>query len=445
MLGDDKMFQYLTLQYSFKANKDELVLLKHLTHTAKNVYNNSVYLIKNEYLSTGRLPVYKNIEAKLLNNDFKSLHITTAYELYSRAFNAFKLILKENRYNDKKKSLPGFLPKNAYTTIVIKDVKFNQDKLIMMVPINKGELLKGKIDEDLKKFIASLDNDYLTLAMPSFFKDKSKRPIHLKIHPSKDGRLYTFSILYAIDKPKLKVDNGRVLAMDLGVNNLASCVDTGYNAFIIDGRYLKSILHLYNKRIANLQKKLPLSEKGRPVGTSKLIERMFKNRKNKITDYLNRSVAEIINYAIANNITTIVIGWNKGLTNAGVKSSIESTQRLISRLNQSFMGIPFEQLREKIKTRCMLNGIRYEEINESYTSAKSFYDNDDLNNPYERPSGKRIARGLYEAADGKIINADINAAFNILRKYLNSVKRGFEAPNRIITPYRVYIYRNNNI
>ena len=31
-------------------------------------------------------------------------------------------------------------------------------------------------------------------------------------------------------------------------------------------------------------------------------------------------------------------------------------------------------------------------------------------------SGKRIHRGLYQFADGRIANADVNGAYNILRK-----------------------------
>jgi len=59
---------------------------------------------------------------------------------------------------------------------------------------------------------------------------------------------------------------------------------------------------------------------------------------------------------------------------------------------------------------------------ESYTSQASFLDRDEL--PVYDPkredkpafSGKRIKRGLYHASDGRLINADINGASNIIRK-----------------------------
>jgi transposase len=59
---------------------------------------------------------------------------------------------------------------------------------------------------------------------------------------------------------------------------------------------------------------------------------------------------------------------------------------------------------------------------ESYTSKASFLDCDPL--PIRRPddetrytfSGERVKRGLYRASDGQSINADVNGAYNIIRK-----------------------------
>ena len=66
-------------------------------------------------------------------------------------------------------------------------------------------------------------------------------------------------------------------------------------------------------------------------------------------------------------------------------------------------------------------------MEESYTSKASFLDLDEL--PVFDPdreasqegekhtfSGKRIKRGLYRASSGSCINADVNGAYNIIRK-----------------------------
>ncbi len=67
-------------------------------------------------------------------------------------------------------------------------------------------------------------------------------------------------------------------------------------------------------------------------------------------------------------------------------------------------------------------GIAVKLTEESYTSKASFLDRDPL--PVRKPndetkhafSGKRLKRGLYQASDGRLINADINGALNIIRK-----------------------------
>src|SRR5262245_6274858 len=68
-----------------------------------------------------------------------------------------------------------------------------------------------------------------------------------------------------------------------------------------------------------------------------------------------------------------------------------------------------------------LVGIRVLVTEESYTSQASFLDGDPL--PVYDPaqptpvfSGRRVNRGLYRASDGRRLNADVNGAYNILRK-----------------------------
>jgi transposase len=90
--------------------------------------------------------------------------------------------------------------------------------------------------------------------------------------------------------------------------------------------------------------------------------------------------------------------------------------------NQNFVNIPFGKLKKKVKYLCELNGITFVEQEESYTSKASFWDKDEI--PVYTPgdetkyafSGKRIKRGLYRCANGRLINADLNGALNILRK-----------------------------
>ena len=87
------------------------------------------------------------------------------------------------------------------------------------------------------------------------------------------------------------------------------------------------------------------------------------------------------------------------------------------------MQIPYETLIGYLKYKCEMNGIKLIGTEESYTSkcdalAKETIEKHDV---YQ---GKRIRRGLYQSSVGKLINADVNGALNIMRKVFDdSAKR----------------------
>ena len=90
-----------------------------------------------------------------------------------------------------------------------------------------------------------------------------------------------------------------------------------------------------------------------------------------------------------------------------------------------FTSIAFKKFKEKLwNTECKKHDITLILQEESYTSKSSFLDDDIL--PVYDPSleekpkyefkGRREHRGLYITQDGKYINADVNAAANIIKK-----------------------------
>ena len=89
--------------------------------------------------------------------------------------------------------------------------------------------------------------------------------------------------------------------------------------------------------------------------------------------------------------------------------------------NQQFVQIPTGRLKGRIQQLCEEYGIQFIETEEAYTSKGSFLDGDSLPRHGEKPSqwkasGKRVRRGMYKSANGSLINADCNAAANIIRK-----------------------------
>ena len=92
------------------------------------------------------------------------------------------------------------------------------------------------------------------------------------------------------------------------------------------------------------------------------------------------------------------------------------------RNNQHFVNVPHARFIAMLTYKAELVGIWVIVTEESYTSKASFLDADRLPvydaQCHEPPvfSGKRVKRGLYRAADERHINADVNGAYNIIRK-----------------------------
>ena len=203
-----------------------------------------------------------------------------------------------------------------------------------------------------------------------------------------------------------------LVGIDLGIDNLCTCVTNDGKDFIIDGRKLKSINQFYNKRNASLQA-LKDTKKKIKEKIKLLQAKIAMKRNNRVNDYLSKTARTIINYCIENDIGKIVIGYN-------VTFQRNSNMGKVN--NQNFVNIPYGKLRNKLEYLCDMYGIEYILQEESYTSKASFFDRDDLpiynaDNPQEYIfSGRRVKRGLYMTKKGNLINADVNGALNILKK-----------------------------
>jgi putative transposase len=206
-------------------------------------------------------------------------------------------------------------------------------------------------------------------------------------------------------------DNGRYAAIDLGMNNLCAVANNvGLDYFVINGRIPKSINQWRNKKTACLQSGIHPDAKGRQRA-SKAIRKQNINRDNRLDDYMHKASKYIVEWAVKNNICSIVIGENKGW-----KQEAEMGKRN----NQNFQHIPFTKLKNKIAYKARMEGISVAFNEESYTSKCSAVDNEPVKK-HETYLGRRVKRGLFRSAEGYRINADINGAHNIGRKYFGNI------------------------
>ena len=213
-----------------------------------------------------------------------------------------------------------------------------------------------------------------------------------------------------MEEVQRELNKNNALGIDLGIDNLCTCVTNSGVSFIIDGRKLKSINQYYNKMNAKLQS---IKDKQKIKRTTLRQKRIVGKRNNCVNDYLSKAARTIVNYCLNNDIGKLVLGYNEDFQRNSNIGRIN---------NQNFVNIPYGKLRDKLTYLCKLYGIEFKLQEESYTSKASFFDKDEI--PiYDKGnlqkyifSGKRIKRGLYRTSKGKLINADCNGALNILRK-----------------------------
>lgn len=83
--------------------------------------------------------------------------------------------------------------------------------------------------------------------------------------------------------------------------------------------------------------------------------------------------------------------------------------------NQNFVQIPFARFIEMIQYKASECGIAVILTEESYTSGTSFIDNE-LPEKGNYDKSRRIKRGLLKSKNGILINADLNGAYQIMKK-----------------------------
>ena len=391
---------YLVIKQQVKhLTKEEYNILRELCRVAKNLTNQTIYNIRQHYFQEKQHLRYeanyhelKNSENyKLLNSNMAQQTLKNVDQMFKSFFALIKLA-KQGKYNFKHIRLPKYLPKNSYSNLIIGQIRIKDNTLT--IPFSNT--FKKKYETKIQ------------IKIPQVLENKKIKEI--QIIPKFNARFFEIQYTYEIQKENLNLNTNNALAIDLGVNNLCTCVTNAGKSFIIDGRKLKSINQFFDKYNAKLQS---IKDKQNIIRQTKQQYLISRKRKNRVDDYINKTCRYIINYCLSNNIGTLVIGYNQ---------SFQNKTNLGKKNNQIFTQLPFGKVREKLEYLCNRYNINYILQEESYTSKASFFDNDDLpiynaDNPqtYEF-SGKRIKRGLYQTKNNYLFNADCNGALNILRK-----------------------------
>ena len=391
---------YLTIKQQVKQlSKKDYRNLKYLSHIAKNLTNEAIYNIRQYYFNEKKYLNYQKNYSLLKNSpNYKLLNSNMAQQVLKEVDGSFKSffslikLAEKGKYNFKDIKLPNYLDKKGFTTLIIGFVRLNENKLT--IPYSN---------------LFSKEHKKIEINIPPILVDKKIKEI--RIIPKLNARFFEIQYTYEVKEIQRELNKNNALAIDLGINNLTTCVTNNGKSFIIDGRKLKSINQYYNKINAKLQS--IKDKQGIMRKTTLRQKKLARKRNNRVNDYMNKTARKIINYCLNNDIGNIVLGYNNDFQRNSNVGSIN---------NQNFVNIPYSKLRDKLEYLSKLYGIEFKLQEESYTSIASFFDRDEIliynkdNSQEYIFSGKRIKRGLYQTSVGKLINADCNGALNILRK-----------------------------
>ena len=387
----------LTEKEIIYSDDERFDLIKELCHLSKNLYNASLYDVRQYYFETKSYRTWQSqcpLFTKIKNPDYHALQSHLAVEVVKQVGRQF--IGFFNNKTNKKKRIPKYKDKNGYNIVtfpkltISKQIEFDEDKQLYTYTLCRRsynlKIQSTKQNVKMVKFVYDEANDLIKC-----FK------------------------IYEVEEPKLKKDNSRYFSIDPGLNNIVSIYNNiGIRPLLYNGRPIKSINQYYNKTNAKLRSELPTNEK-----SSRRLKQLSFKRNNKIDYEMHKISSHIINEAIKNNISKIFIGNNNGWKK-GIKIG--------KRNNQNFVNIPHTKLFNQILYKGLLNGIEVIFTEESYTSRASFFDKDYLPKYGESDNhnftGTRIKRGLYRDSKGNIWNADLNGAANIMRKCSDKAYKG---------------------
>ncbi len=371
-------------------------VLSRLCHQTKNLYNRANYLLKQSKQQQGTIPSYYELDRQLKTEScYQLLPAHTAQHtlrLLSRNWKAYFRARREWQIHPTKffapPRSPHYKPSNGETIAIIS----NQQAKIR----NGWLVLPKKIPFTLKTRLKATD-----------------KMREVRIIPR--GMGYTVEIIYNKHLPKqvLKNQKGKG-ALDLGLTNLVTFVDNiGSRPIIVkdEGKGVKSITQYYLKKISQLQEQYAQQQRVNLKQVNKLrygpaYYRAKERWRRKVKDCFHKLSHFLAELWEKRGLHTIYIGYNPRW---------KQQVRLRKKTTQLFVMVPFHKLISLLQYKAEERGITIELIDESYTSKCSFLDDEPVTKQTNY-AGQRIHRGMYRSAQKILINADVNAAYNILLK-----------------------------
>jgi len=353
--------------------------IQNLCHISKNLFNEANYILRHEFFKTKRWIRYNELYKLLKESEnYRALPAQTAQQILRVLDNIWKSFF--NAMDEWKEHPEKFNGRPRPPKYKKKDGVFMLIFTNQQVKVKEGELIFPKI---------------VGLKLKTRIREGIREA---RIIPKGVG--YVVEIVYEKEVDVMKKERNRVAGIDLGVRNLVTIANNiGKKPIVVKGGVVKSINQFFNKEMARLQR--IYAKQG--IKKSRRMKKLSVKRERKLKDFLHKASKFVAEWCAKRNIGRLVIGYNK---------EWKQEVNLGRRNNQNFVQIPFLMLIQQIKYKAEERGIEVILVEEDLTSKCSFLDCEPIE--HREYIGKR-ERGLFRSGK-RIINADVNAAYNIIRK-----------------------------
>ena len=349
---------YLTVKNQLRGlSSKEYEALRELCRLSKNLYNEALYSVRQYYFAEHKYLRYEgNYHACKTSENYAFLQTDVAQQtmkVVDRCFCSFFALLKKAKsgsYQFKQCRIPHYLPKDGYFMLIIPRIRVKDG--LFMIPSSRA----------FKK-----EHGDISVAIPKILDGKTIKEV--RILPKHNAQFFEIEYVYEQEEYQHELDSSKFIGIDLGLDNLATCVTNDGASFILDGKQIKSYNRLYNKENARLQSIKSIKDKQGIKGITKQQYLNLRKRNRRVNQALSTASSKIIRHCVDHKIGNLVVGYNpmwKKEINIGKTN------------NQNFVQIPHGTFRSKLEYLCELHGIKFIEQEESYTSKSSFFDNDQL-------------------------------------------------------------------
>ncbi len=356
------------------------LLLGLLSFSATKLWNVAVWYTKEVWAYTGKIPSFGEVDVAIKQERprwYRSLHSQSAQAVLEELWQSYKSWFALRKKGDLNAKPPGFRRKTDLSAVTFKQnaVKWNP----------RTKTVRFSIPKDVydKQFL------YLKIRLPEGIRlTEDNIQIARLIHHNGS---WTVHFVYNIMLPALK-GSGETMAIDLGMKHLAATACTDKITALWSGGELAALERHFDKQKAK-------TTQSRSRKSCALNQKRSRQR----THLLHSFTKSLVRDADARGVSTIIVGDLKDIRDG--KDWGDSG-------NQKFHKWPFDKVIKMLTYKARLAGIRVVKIEESYTSQTCCKCGTIC-------KSSRVHRGLYVCSQcGSVINADVNGAINIFKRYL---------------------------